>query len=133
MHACACHAFNATQVVGLRFAVLAPTPATIQNLQRYKDIMVVSQRPVVTTQAALDAMQPAAQETSAGEATLPPVSEENNGEAGGASPLGAEAGGASDNGEAGDASLESALDHERACGYERDLSDTPQATDQQET
>jgi hypothetical protein len=57
MHACACHAFNATQVVGFRFAVLAPTPATIQNLQCYKDITVVSQRPVVTTQAALDAMQ----------------------------------------------------------------------------
>jgi hypothetical protein len=77
-----------------------------------------------TTQAALDAMQPSAQASYAAEVeetSLPLAPEENNGEAAGASPLGAEAGGASDKGEAGNASLESALEHERACGYERDL------------
>ena len=83
VHACACHAFNATQVLGFRCAVLAPTAGAIQNLKCYKNIMEVSQRPVVTTQAALDAMQPAAKASSAtevAEARLPVAPEENDGD-----------------------------------------------------
>ena len=133
MHACACHAFNATQVVGFRFAVLAPTPGSIQNLQCYKDIMIVSDRPVITTQAALDAMTlPAAPESQTAEATQLPITEENIGVAAAASSTGAEAGGASDSSEAGNAILdpESERQHELECGFDRDAE--TQAMDQQE-
>jgi hypothetical protein len=136
MHACACHAFNATQVVGFRFAVLAPTPGSIQNLQCYKDIMAVSSRPVITTQAALDAMTtPAAPESQTAGATQLPITEENSGVAAAASSTGAEAGGASDSSEAGNAALdpESLRLHEIACGYIRDTeTQETQAMDQED-
>jgi hypothetical protein len=90
MHACACHAFNATQVLGFRCAVLAPTGGAIQNLKCYKDILEVSHRPVETTQAALDAMQPAAQASSAAEVEET-SSEETSSEEGDASDTAEEA------------------------------------------
>ena len=121
VHACACHAFNATQVLGFHCAVLAPTAAAIQNLKCYRDILAMSHR---TAQAALDDMQPAAQASYAAEVeetSLPLAPEENNGEAGGASPLGSEAGGAGDTGEAGGASPESIAARARNGGDERGL------------